>query len=70
MKFAIGIPPKNMRSAPHPYSEVLLYLLLRPRILRSIQLAKDAPFSSALNYFGMFVMTFHYEWRLKLASVS
>jgi hypothetical protein len=31
---------------------------------------KDAPFSSALNYFGMFVMTFHYEWRLKLASVS
>ena len=42
------------------------YLLLRPREGDT----KDAPFSSALNYFGMFVMTFHYEWRLKLASVS
>lgn len=30
---------------------------------------KDALFSSALNYFGMFVMTFHYEWRLQLASL-
>jgi hypothetical protein len=47
------------------------YLLLRPPyLLLRPPYTKGALYTSAINYFGIFVMTFHHRQRLKLAPVS